>query len=326
MSETNKSKRALGRGLSALMGDFQLDDNKDASGKTPAKQSTTSLPVSQLRPGRFQPRRHFDDAAIEELSASIKTNGVFQPIIVRFLEQNSYEIIAGERRWRAAKLAELSEVPVLIHELTDKQALAVALLENIQRENLSPIEEAEGYQRLMKEFDYTQEALAKELGKSRSHVANLMRLLGLPEDVKKSVSAGELSMGHARALIGQDEASDLAQHIIQKKLSVRQAEKLAKGWGSRKDNSLKATKQPAKKADTQFSSFTSTGSTEKDPDILALEQSLMEKIGVRVEIEESLSEEGGSGRVGLYFDTLEELDRIFQHLQTREKSPQVRSL
>lgn len=321
-NDKQKPKKALGRGLSALMGDYELDGTAAQS----AVQSGNSLPIEQLRPGRFQPRRHFDDDAIQELSDSIKANGLFQPIIVRHLEKSSYEIIAGERRWRASKLAGLHEVPVIIHKLDDKQALAIALLENIQRENLSPIEEAEGYQRLMKEFDYTQETLATELGKSRSHIANLMRLLTLPEDVKRLVASGELKMGQARALIGQDEASALAQHIIEKKLSARQAEKLAKGWGTRTTVSAKTPANgnaPSAKNtnDTQFSSFhTNNQGVEKDPDVVALEQALMQRIGVRVEIEESVSEEGGSGRVALYFDTLEELDKIFQHLQRRENA------
>ncbi len=326
----NKQKRALGRGLSALMGDFQLDDASDAT-KSTARTNSSTLPVTQLRPGRFQPRRHFDDAALEELSESISNNGLLQPIIVRHLEASSYEIIAGERRWRASKAAGLNEVPVIIYDLDDKQALAVALLENIQRENLSPIEEAEGYQRLMKEFEYTQEVLARELGKSRSHVANLLRLLTLPEDVKKRIAIGDLSMGHAGALIGKDDAAELAAHIIEKRLSVRQAEKLAKGWGSRKNkNSTPAPSTPSAN-DTQFVSFHAASNAqvqEKDPDILVLETTLTEQIGVRVEIEEAVSDAGGSGRVALYFDTLEELDRIFQHLQKREveRTPRIRPL
>ena len=322
MSDNKKPKRALGRGLSALMGDFDLDQSTSTSSENKKESAQQTLPVTQLRPGRFQPRRHFDDAALEELSASIKSNGLFQPIIVRYLEQNSYEIIAGERRWRASKLAGLTNVPVLIHNFDDKQALAVALLENIQRENLSPIEEAEGYQRLMKEFDYTQEVLANELGKSRSHVANLLRMLTLPEDVKRLISSGELKMGQARALIGQESASELAQQIIQKKLSARQAEKLAKGWGTRKPTTPKTSSKTTNINDTQFSSLHANSASPinepKDPDVLALEQSLMAKIGVRVQIDETVDEAGGSGRVGLYFDSLEELDRIFQHLQMKD--------
>lgn len=314
---TTTNKRGLGRGLSSLLGDINLGN--DSEEKT-LRTDTSSLPIFNLRPGRFQPRRHFDTEPLTELTESIRKNGVIQPIIVRLLENDTHEIIAGERRWRAAKEAGLEQVPVVIRNFDDKQALAVALLENIQRENLSPVEEAEGYQRLMDEFSYTQEALAGELGKSRSHIANLLRILTLPESVKSSISEGKLSMGHARALVGNESASEIAKEIIAKNLSVRAAEKFAKGWGSRKKENETgagnvaglAPKQKSPYPDTQFATIAEP-TPEKDEDIILLEQNLSDNLGVRVEID-GYDPEGG-GRVSLHFDTLGELDHILQFLQ-----------
>src|SRR5712692_674406 len=223
VSEEGK-RRNLGRGLSALFGEagaeFDTAD-RQAAGKT--------VPIGFLRAGRFQPRHRFDDDALRALAESIREKGVLQPLLVRrhATLANHYEIIAGERRWRAAQLAQLHEVPVVVKDLDDRSALEIALVENIQREDLTALEEAEGYRRLMEEFAHTQEALSKAVGKSRSHVANTMRLLALPDAVKQLVDAGELSAGHARALLNATDPAGLAREIVRRGLNVRQAERLA---------------------------------------------------------------------------------------------------
>jgi ParB family chromosome partitioning protein len=219
---TTAKPKALGRGLSSLMGDVSPVAVATQNAAAPAVQhsaqksaaksggegvsisvenASLQLPVNQLKPGKYQPRRHFDEEALTELADSIEKHGVMQPVVVRLTAANSYEIIAGERRWRAAKLANLVQVPVIIREVNDEQALELALIENIQRADLNPLEEAAGYQRLMDEFGYTQEKLAPVVGKSRSHIANLLRLLKLPESIKRRIDSGELTMGHARAIL-----------------------------------------------------------------------------------------------------------------------------
>ena len=278
-------KRGLGRGLSALLGE-------EAPAAETAGASPRTLTVDQLRPGRYQPRRIMKDDRLSELAQSIRERGVLQPLLVRPDPERpgGYEIVAGERRWRAAQLAQVHEIPVVVRDLDDRTALEVALVENLQREDLSPLEEAEGYQRLKDEFDYTQEALAQVIGKSRSHVANMLRLLVLPESVKTLITDGVLTAGHARALINAPDPAGLAQTIAAKGLSVRQAERLAKG----------PSEGPARKASRP----------EKDPDTVALERDLSSILGLRVDI----GYKDGAGTLTVHFRSLDQLDDILRRL------------
>ena len=231
MSTTLTPTRGLGKGLSALISD---NASKPAASSGPSVVSGINhVPCARLHPGQFQPRTHFDEGALTELAESIQKNGIMQPIIVRPGAGNKLEIVAGERRWRASKLAGLETVPVIIRDINNKQALELALVENIQRRDLNPLEEALGYQRLIEEFDYTQEELAGTVGKSRSHIANLLRLLSLPEEVKEMLEKGEITMGHARALLTSESPVELAKQIVKKGLNVRQAENFSKGAAER---------------------------------------------------------------------------------------------
>lgn len=226
MIEAEAKKSPLGRGLSALLGESSIIE-EDNSPRT-----VFSLPTLDIKPGKFQPRSRFDDEKLTALIDSIREKGIIQPLVVRSLEKAesgqtiTYEIIAGERRWRAARTLNLEYVPVVIRDYSDREALAIALVENIQRDDLTPIEEAEGYQRLLEEFNYTQEELAHSIGKSRSHVANMLRLNQLPTHIKDMIQDGKISAGHARTLVNADNIEELAQDIIQNKLNVRQAEQL----------------------------------------------------------------------------------------------------
>lgn len=280
-------RRGLGRGLGQLFGDdaqdyAELDKHRQAK----------SVPVDQIYPGRFQPRKHFDEDALSTLVESIKAQGILQPILVRRHPEsaNAYEIIAGERRWRAAQLAQLHEVPILIKDLPDRDALEVALVENIQRQDLNAVEEAEGYRRLVDEFGHTQEDLAKVVGKSRSHVANLLRLLTLPEPVRKLVETGQLTAGHARALVGNPDAEVLAKRIVDKGLTVRQTEKLV-------------TPEKA-------SSPTTKNATPTDPNTAALERDLETLLGLRVKV----AYDGKTGSLTIYYGTLDQLDGLLSRI------------
>ena len=290
-------RKGLGRGLSALLGDpvttvVSTAPTPLADSAGPIKGLRT-VPVELLRPGRFQPRRVFDQAAIDDLVESVREKGVLQPILVRRHPNDgeSFEIIAGERRWRAAQAASLHQVPIIIRELTDREALEVALIENLQRQDLSPLEEAQGYRRLMDDFSHTQEELAKTVGKSRSHVANMMRLLTLPVPVKQMLDGGELSAGHARALLTSSDPVELARQVVKKGLNVRQTEKLVqKAPGKMK------TRQPQ--------------DLDKDADLLALERDLSGLLGLKVSI--SLQSQGGE--IIIQYSTLEQLDGILHRL------------
>ena len=284
----------LGRGLAALFG----EDNEDYASLDKVR-STKTVPIEHLRPGRYQPRHHFDEGAVEALAESIKAQGILQPILVRRVPDrpNEFEIVAGERRWRAAQIAKLHEVPVLIRELTDAQSLELAIVENVQRQDLTPLEEAEGYRRLIDEFQHTQEDLAKALGKSRSHIANTLRLLGLPEGVKLLLGEGKLTAGHARTLIGCEDAQALAEKIISKGLNVRQAERLVHdaktaGKSSAKTKPAAAT-EPA-----------------KDTDTLALERDLTALLGLKV----SINFQGNGGSLTIHYKSLEQLDDVLHRL------------
>ncbi|HEX4738227.1 MAG TPA: ParB/RepB/Spo0J family partition protein [Allosphingosinicella sp.] len=278
----------LGRGLSALLGDVAQE--APVAGGAP-RGGVQMMPVSSIEPHLDQPRRHFDEAALDELAASIEARGLIQPIVVR-PHGHRYQIVAGERRWRAAQKARLHEVPVVVRDFSDAETLEVALLENIQRQDLNAIEEAEAYQRLIDEYGHTQEALAKIVNKSRSHVANLLRLLDLPENVRKLVVTGELSMGHARALVTAIDPEALAQEVVAKGLSVRDTEKRAK-FG-----------KPGRERQGRLSYRNASA------DIEALERQLGDLLGLSVRI--THKPDGGS--VALHYSSLDQLDMICQRL------------
>lgn len=288
-------KIGLGKGLSALMGDdLPVDLNTKNSG-------ILTVPITDLVPSPFQPRRLFTEEALKDLVESIREKGVLQPLLVRMTQVNGahYEIIAGERRYRASKLAGLNEIPVIVKEFDDQATLEVALIENLQREDLSPLEEAEGYKRLLQEFDYTQEALSKVVGKSRSYVANMMRLLELPVTIKNLVENKQLTTGHARALLNASNPEELAEEIIQKGLNVRQAEKLVTSKGGVVSRKLeKEIEDGVKKM------------RKKDSDIQALENELGGLLNAHV----SINWNGKKGQVAVQFTSLEILDVILQRL------------
>lgn len=282
-------KKGLGRGLSALLGDDQSPTEVPELDKV---RSFKTVPVEFLHPGRYQPRHAVDPESLADLAESIRTKGILQPILVRRDpdEANSFEIIAGERRWQAAQMAQLHEVPVVVRDLSDQEALEIALVENLQRQDLSALEEAEGYRRLMDEFSHTQEMLAQAVGKSRSHVANMMRLLNLPGTIKEFLARGELSAGHARALLNAPEPEVLARHVVERGLNVRQTEKLAQ-------QKPKAT-QPRKTR------------AERDPDTDALERDVSNMLGLKVEIRYR----GRGGELVLHYGSLEQLDDLLSRL------------
>ncbi|MBF0355423.1 MAG: ParB/RepB/Spo0J family partition protein [Alphaproteobacteria bacterium] len=294
-ADVEHKKRNLGRGLSSLLGEDEPVD----LGELDKLRSSKTVPVEFLRPGRFQPRHNFDDERFQELVDSVRSKGILQPILVRRHpdDRNSYEIIAGERRWRAAQMAKLHDVPVIIREFNDSEALEVALVENLQRQDLSAIEEAEGYRRLMEEFQHTQDDLAKVVGKSRSHVANMMRLLGLPDSVRKLVEVGTLSAGHARALLGASNAEELAEKVVAKGLSVRQTEKLAQAEGGK---AARAVPGSSAKASGEV----------QDADTLALERDLSNLLGLKVNIKFR----GDGGELVIHYHSLEQLDDVLRRL------------
>ncbi|MEE3035959.1 MAG: ParB/RepB/Spo0J family partition protein [Pseudomonadota bacterium] len=303
-------KRGLGRGLSALIGDVDVGLSADAKAHTKDKSKKTSTPssgesssqglrnlgVEKLVPGKFQPRREFDKEALKELANSIREKGILQPILARPNPdggaKSPYEIVAGERRWRAAQIAQLHDVPVIVRDMTDNEALQIGIIENVQRSDLNPIEEAEGFQRLIDEFSYTQEVLAKTLGKSRSHIANTLRLVGATNKVREYLVAGQLSAGHARALLGHPNADRLASDIVKQGLSVRDVEKLV------------ADKKPSKGGSK------SKKPAEKDTDTRALEKSVTDNLGLSVAIQH----EKDGGHVRVSYKTLEQLDEVVRRL------------
>lgn len=287
----------LGKGLSALMGD-DLEEVKNAS---TTMSGIMMVAISDLAPSPFQPRRVFNEEALIDLVGSIKEKGVLQPLLVRpsSTGETSYEIIAGERRFRASKIAGLTEVPVIIKDFDDKATLEVALIENLQREDLNPLEEAEAYKRLLQEFKYTQEELSKVVGKSRSYVANMMRLLDLPQTIKDLVNEKHLTTGHARTLLNAQNPEVLAAQIIEKGLSVRQAERLVMSEGGKKPR--KTTLPTFKKTETVY---------KKDSDLLALETELTNMLQTPVSIKWT----GKGGEVVILYDGLEKLDFILQRL------------
>ncbi|NKD44566.1 ParB/RepB/Spo0J family partition protein [Haematospirillum jordaniae] len=304
MSE-EKPRRGLGRGLSALFGE-DSDEAVSETGKSGNTRATTrtpvDVPVELLQSGRFQPRQQFDEEGLDDLAQSIREKGIIQPILVRRLPEDSkrYEIIAGERRWRAAQIARRQTVPVLIRDFSDRDAAEVALIENLQRRDLSALEEAEGYRRLQEEFQHNQDDLSRTLGKSRSHVANMMRLLGLPDPVKVLLRNGSLSAGHARALLNAEDPVSLANVVVKKGLNVRQTERLATEKGG-----VRKRKTPANKATKP-----EQGRVSKDSDTMALEKDLARILGLKVNIEF----EGRGGRILIHYESLAQLDDILYRL------------
>ncbi len=298
MVDNVKKQRGLGRGLSALMSDIAP---VDAGTTNTSRRADQMVPVEQVRPNPDQPRRHFDPELLKDLAASVREKGIIQPLIVRRIDgaQNAYEIIAGERRWRAAQMAQLHEIPVLIRDYNDTEVLEIAIIENIQRADLSPIEEAAGYNQLMGKFGHTQEKLAEALGKSRSHIANSMRLLQLPQAVQDFVEQGQLSAGHARALITSENPLELAKEVIRKGLSVRETEKLVK----------KAVDGPVKSAPRP------QAVPEKDADTRALEGDLSAGLKMKVSIDHKPGQDGG--QLTVKYSSLEQLDELCRLLSAQ---------
>ena len=294
-----KKSRGLGRGLSALMADMN-DNATSEEAATEPRRADLTVPIENVRPNPDQPRRSFTQEALQELSDSIAEKGIIQPLIVRPdpRREGAYQIVAGERRWRAAQMAQLHEVPVLVRDFDDTEVLEVAIIENIQRADLNPVEEAMGYRQLMDRFNHTQDRLAAAMGKSRSHIANLLRLLSLPEEVQGYLRDGQLSAGHARALVGRDDAVALAREVIRKGLSVREVENLTRkkpggggGGGGR----------------------TAPGGS-KDPDTKELEDDLTNTIGFPVSID--FDAQTGRGSLSIRYDDLAQLDSIVRLLNS----------
>ena len=292
MIDKKVKRKVLGRGLSALMADVNpvVDGNKDEDNK-----GLITLSVDQIEPNPNQPRRTFSTDSLMDLSNSIIEKGIIQPLIVRAISKTpvKYQIVAGERRWRAAQMAKLHKIPVVVRSFSDVEVLEIAIIENIQRSDLSPIDEANGYQQLIDRFNHTQDKISRALGKSRSHIANLLRLLNLPNDVQTLLNSGALSIGHARALITRKDASLLAKEIIRKKLSVREVEKLVK----------------IDFVEKQKSSFIKR----KDADTREIEANLKASIGMRVDINHNTLTE--AGELKIKYKSLDQLDFLINKLE-----------
>lgn len=267
--------KTLGRGLSAFL-DLQPEINGD---------SIVKIPVDQIKPSPYQPRQSFDEEQLNSLASSIKRKGVLQPILVQKISENSYQLIAGERRLRASEIAGLKEIPAIISEFSSEDQLEIAILENVQRENLNPVEEAEGYKRLIEEFHHTQEELSEIIGKSRSHISNVMRLLTLPDEVKQMVKEGKLSFGHARALVTSDDTIRLAREITNKSLNVRETENLIR-------------KQ--KETDNQY----------VDPEVYNLSHQIAELTGLQT----AIKLKGKGGKIEMFFTDFKQLDSFIQKI------------
>jgi ParB family chromosome partitioning protein len=284
-------KRGLGKGLDALLGSSREDNSKPSNGD-----SLQTLDVDLIQRGQYQPRRNFDEEALNELADSIRAQGLIQPIVVRLLsDKKSYEIVAGERRWRAAQVAGLHEIPVIIKDVPDQTAMCLALIENIQRQDLNPLEEANALERLINEFDMTHDEAAEAVGRSRSAVSNLLRLLELDDSVKKMVEACKLNMGHARALLSLPKAEqfEIATKVVAQGLSVRATESLVQQLSNKNKKS-----KPVRKS--------------KDPNISSLENDISERLGARVSINHQAN---GKGKVEISYNSLDELDGLLKHIK-----------
>jgi ParB family chromosome partitioning protein len=293
-------KRGLGRGLDALLGGNLSEQESSTSDSGPAATEATnlaSLPVDLIQRGRFQPRRDFDPDSLRELADSIAAQGVVQPIVVRPVGEGRYEIIAGERRWRASQQAGLDEIPVVIRDVPDQTAMAMGLIENIQRDDLNPLEEAHALHRLLNEFELTHQQIAQAVGKSRTTVTNLLRLLELNEDVKKLIETKQIEMGHARALLGlKDQAqSDTARQVARKGLSVRETERLVRRLQGQDQEQAVRKREP-----------------KEDPDVRRLQDDLCERLGAQVNIKQGA---GGKGKLVIAYNNLDELEGILEHIK-----------
>lgn len=286
-------KRGLGRGLDALLSGSSAATLQEEAVQVDSKE-LQHLPLDLIQRGKYQPRRDMDPQALEELAQSIKAQGVMQPIVVRPIGKGRYEIIAGERRWRASQQAGLDKIPAMVREVPDEAAIAMALIENIQREDLNPIEEAAALQRLQQEFQLTQQQVADAVGKSRVTVANLLRLIALPDEIKTLLSHGDLEMGHARALLGLPDNRQVegARHVVARGFTVRQTEALVRQW-------LNAPEEPVKAVRT-------------DPDISRLEQRLAERLGAPVQIRHG---QKGKGQLVIRYNSLDELQGVLAHIR-----------
>jgi len=286
-------KRGLGRGLDALLGGSTAATLEEEAVKVDSRE-LQHLPLDLIQRGKYQPRRDMDPSALEELANSIKVQGVMQPIVVRPIGGGRFEIIAGERRWRASQQAGLDKIPAMVREVPDEAAIAMALIENIQREDLNPIEEAVALQRLQQEFELTQQQVADAVGKSRVTITNLLRLIALPEEIKTLLAHGDLEMGHARALLGLplEQQVEGARHVVARGLTVRQTEALVRQWLNSKD-------KPAEKS-------------KADPDINRLEQRLAEKLGAPVQIKHGAK---GKGQLVIRYSSLDELQGVLAHIR-----------
>ena len=289
------SKRRLGRGLAALIG--EMDQPMPVEGDKPNVSADRLVPIEFVSRNPRNPRRFFDDSELHDLASSIRQHGIVQPIVVRTVGDSRFEIIAGERRWRAAQLAGLIEIPVLVRDVDDKTALEIAIVENVQRSDLNPLEEALGYEQLIAEYGYTQNDLGEIIGKSRSHVANSLRLLKLPDQVRDLLAAGSLSAGHARALVPTSDPASLAKTIVAKGMSVRDAERLAQ-------NDIKAQSEP-RNAGPRLD--------QKDSDTLALERTLSDALGLDVNI----NHKANGGQIRIAYKSLEQLEEICRLLERR---------
>ena len=288
------SKRRLGRGLAALIG--EMDQPVPANAPAPTVNPDRMVPIEHISRNPRNPRRNFVESDLQDLASSIRQHGIVQPVVVRNKGGDQYEIIAGERRWRAAQLAGLVEIPVIVRDVDDRTALEIAIVENVQRADLNPLEEALGYEQLIAEHGYTQNDLGEIIGKSRSHVANSLRLLKLPEPVRDMVAAGSLSAGHARALITTSDPAALARTIVAKGMSVRDAERLAQ-------NDIKAQSEPA----------SASRKEEKDSDTLALERTLSDALGLDVRI----NHKNGGGHIRIGYRSLDQLEEVCRLLERR---------
>lgn len=290
------SKRRLGRGLAALIGEMDQPIESMAATRAKPLSGDRQVPIEWVSRNPRNPRRTFDEQELQDLAMSIRQHGIVQPVVVRSIGHERYEIIAGERRWRAAQLAGLIEIPVLIRDVDDRTALELAIVENVQRSDLNPIEEALGYEQLIADHGYTQNDLGDIIGKSRSHVANVLRLLKLPEPVRDMITDGSLSAGHARALIPTSDPVALARTIVARGMSVRDAERLAQNDIKNQGHSEKAPE---------------TKGLAKDPDTLALERSLSDQLGLAVEV----NHKGQGGNLKITYKTLEQLEAICRLLE-----------
>jgi ParB family chromosome partitioning protein len=297
MNEDN-SKRRLGRGLAALIGEMDQLPATEAPGRAPVNPDRL-VPIEFVGRNPRNPRRYFDESELQDLASSIRQHGIVQPVVVRTTADNRYEIIAGERRWRAAQLAGLIEIPVIIRDVDDRTALEIAIVENVQRSDLNPLEEAMGYELLIADHGYTQNDLGEIIGKSRSHVANSLRLLKLPEPVREMLASGTLSAGHARALIPTSDPVALAKAVVAKGMSVRDAERLAQ-------NDIRAQGDPDRTSGVPRGQ-------EKDADTLALERTLSDVLGLDV----TVNHKGNGGHLRIAYKSLEQLEEICRLLERR---------